>query len=271
MLVNFKLVTPEEFTESDKKYISKLFNMICQIELINPYKIMGFKDINSKYMYCTNSFAKLVGLDSKEEVIGHRDHDMPCETSEFGDEYRRQDQKILQKTAALGFYLEVFLETNNFATHKGFLKFTKFGVVNSETNNVVALGYEADNFFTLNPARKIMQDFNVKFSYVSKRSKALMPINLSRMEELVIFWFINNQTNSEIAQIITHLNKKIKPMSEKTVQAHINNIKTKFGVINRNELYDLLIEHGYDNHIPNSIFIKQSIPLSTYINNHQIR
>lgn len=259
-----KEILPDCFSNSDKCLVKKLHDLVKDTELANPNKIVGFKDVNSIHMFCSSAYARLVGLTRKEDITGLRDHELPCEIFQFGDEYRKQDLEIIKKTRLHGYCCEHFVEANNFATHKGYLKFTKYGVINPETQHIVAIGYEADSLFMFNPAKQLLEDFNVKFSQ-KKKIKLIDNANLSEMEKLVIFWFLqHNQSDQDIAQIITTILKKDRPMSQRTVQTHINNVRIKFGVQNRQELYDLLIELGYDKYIPESIFLKQTTSIRKY-------
>jgi DNA-binding CsgD family transcriptional regulator len=261
--LSLKIVKKQDFTADDQSFVNQVINVINNSELINPNKAMGFKDVDSIHVCCTSSYANLVGLLDKSSIKGLRDHDLPCEIFEFGDEYRKQDKTILKNTIECGYYSDEFFEANNFATHRGYLKISKYPIINQTSNHILGIGYEVDNIFLFNPAKKIIKDSKIKFSS-SHRMNLVDKVSLSEMEKQVIYWFLQNLSDTETAKIISTIQKKAKPMSERTVQAHLNNVKTKLGVYNRQELHDILLELGYGTFIPESFFIKQTMSIREF-------
>ena len=60
---------------------------------------VAWKDINSVYQGCNQSFAQAVGLSSPDEIIGKNDYDLPL-SQEEADSYRNCDRRIMDSGQA---------------------------------------------------------------------------------------------------------------------------------------------------------------------------
>ncbi|VEP11538.1 putative Histidine kinase [Hyella patelloides LEGE 07179] len=57
-----------------------------------------WKDINSIYLGCDQSFAKIAGLKSPQEIVGKNDYDLPW-TKEEADWYQKCDRRVMENNA----------------------------------------------------------------------------------------------------------------------------------------------------------------------------
>jgi len=69
-----------------------------------------WKDIKSNFLGCDQSFARLAGLNSPEEIIGKSDYDLPW-TKEESDWYRECDRRVMESNHPEYGILETQLNT----------------------------------------------------------------------------------------------------------------------------------------------------------------
>jgi PAS domain-containing protein len=59
----------------------------------------GCKDINSVFIYANQTYADIIGIKNKEDIIGKTDFDMSCETVNVAELFQAQDKKVMTNLA----------------------------------------------------------------------------------------------------------------------------------------------------------------------------
>jgi hypothetical protein len=82
--MSFSLVAPEQFTARQQQYLEK-FRRSIDLVSSQAGAIVGAKDVDSRHLIATDSYARIVGLSKGGDVTGRFDREMPCEgTAQFG-------------------------------------------------------------------------------------------------------------------------------------------------------------------------------------------
>ncbi len=88
-------ITEHKETEKKFRHNKEILNMI--INTI-PQSVF-WKDTVGRYLGCNSVFAKAVGIQDPDEIVGKTDYDMPWPKDE-ADAYRADDQQVLQTASA---------------------------------------------------------------------------------------------------------------------------------------------------------------------------
>jgi len=97
-----KLVSPKHFSIEQKNFVQSVEYSVNVISSQTDI-VFGFKDIHSRHISATRTYAKLVGLVDGNDVAGRLDCEMPCEgTAQFSDCYVREDQELLHQSDVNG-------------------------------------------------------------------------------------------------------------------------------------------------------------------------
>ena len=152
--LNYTLVAPENFSTEHKRQIENIKKAIGILSS-QTCLILGAKDIHSRHLIATDSYAHLVGLQNGTEITGLLDRDIPCQgTAKFADCFVEEDQRILNsrdinKTTSFIKIHEFTTGTHAFITEKNILK-------HHESESILGTVYHAneiaiDKFFGLFP------------------------------------------------------------------------------------------------------------------------
>ncbi len=79
-------------TERDSQLLKSL--PLLQLVLNQLPQTIFWKDVNSTFLGCDRSFAKLAGLKSPKDILGKTDYDLPW-TKEEADWYRKCDREVI--------------------------------------------------------------------------------------------------------------------------------------------------------------------------------
>ncbi|RCJ24825.1 hypothetical protein A6770_04010 [Nostoc minutum NIES-26] len=109
----------EEQLQQSQQVLQLIMNTIPQC--------IFWKDRNSVFLGCNRNFAKMVGFDSPEDIVGKTDYDLPCK-KEDADLYRECDARVMQTNTPEYYIIEpllkadgkqIWLETNKVPLHDG--------------------------------------------------------------------------------------------------------------------------------------------------------
>lgn len=222
--------------------MSTLANML-------PTQIIGIKNIESHYVYCSPSFATLLGY-SVEDIVGK--HDMFVNNENMTR--IREDQQIIKTRKALS-----FIHIDNLKGRLSPLTFIKSPIIDDKSNQVIGILCQVFEFATIDMAQQILNMYhNLQ---LDKQNKQLLP-KLTKREKQIIFFFLANLNSAEIVEVIYRMeNKKI---SKGTIDGvFTDQLFPKFEVYNRQALYTKLVQLGYNKLIPLEVLPKKIIELDT--------
>ncbi len=211
-----------------------------------PFLIIA-KDTQSRYLSLSNVFSKLVGWKTFEEAIGKTDYDIPCQASEFAEYFIETDKKIFSTEKKL-----VTLDIMPYSTGL-MLVLGERNILKNEKNETIGLishGIDVSNIRAYRPYLSMHKiDNNLSRKNISTASYILSgehcPLLLSNRQQECLFLLVRGKTIKEIGRIL-----KISP---RTVEDHMNAIKSKMDCYTKSQLIEKAIDSGFLYYVPRKI------------------
>ena len=228
----------------------------------------GCKDNNSVFLYANKEYANLVGVgaDNHLDIIGRTDFDMPCETVNCAELFRKQDQAVILEKAPLKI-LDIHPFAGNYKKKNPEWKayiFTKIPLYD-QNQNIMGTIFSGMNLnapsiveagFILASFAKATQNHHDLLSDKRQNSFLLTPsfsysndFKLTTKESECLFFMLRGKTAKQIGQYVN--------ISHRTVEVYFDRLKIKLKASNRGELIDKAIQAGFLNSIPQSLFTRQ--------------
>lgn len=264
---SYKLIAPQHFTDEHCNYIKNFKESI--IALSGGTEMMiGAKDINSRHIISTDSFAKIVGLKNGNDVTGRLDREMLCEgTVEYASCYVKEDLELINS-----FDVNKTMSTLNIHYYSdGFRAriFKKYILHHQRSQSILGVIYSGHNAL-LKDTFKIIPSYAARFdincSIESINSQILVAgVRLTDYEQEICFLILLGWGFRQIANFMNH----IRPTAKKRTINHIvkkkNELCQKFNLSsNRTEdLQEFLVSINFHNKIP-AIFFNQIITEVNY-------
>lgn len=216
-----------------------------------PTQIIGVKDLDSRYIYCSPNFAELLGY-SVAEIVGK--HDMF-----IGEENNAsricEDQQIIHERKALP-----FIHIDKIKGRLTPLTFIKSPIIDDSTDSVIGILCQVFEFATLDPAQQILNLYQ-NLSLTRQQNQQLP--HLTKREKQIVFLFLANLNSAEMVEVIYRMEGK--KISKGTIDCvFTDQLFQKFGVYNRQALYVKLIQLGYNRLIPTEMLPSATIALDTH-------
>lgn len=240
---------------NDYDYLNYTISALEILSTAAPDQLIGIKDTESKHVYCSQSFADLVGL-PREKIIG-QSNCVPYR-DELMIEMAIEEDKNIIKTRKGYASLKIINLTDGLKPRV----FIKHALINPTTNNVVGILFQTFEWgITTNFTQQIIQLYNA-FDHEERTIADKMAYNLTKRERQVVFFFLARLSSQEIADTLFKLDGK------KIAKSTIDSIFTeqlykKFNVTNRPALYSKLVEFGYNRLIPQEVLVSSIVPLAT--------
>lgn len=194
------------------------------------------KDTNSVITDCDEMFLRYTGAKSKDQIIGHTDFEFVWQ--EYAPLYRKHELEILSGNE----YSTIIPIKDSKGDTLLFLH-NKTRTFDDEgnTNGLIVRAVEI-----LNPNYQelisTLSKINTKKNLIFALGKGTGDIKLSARQKQCLFFLIYGKSAKAIARVL-----KISP---RTVEVHIEVLKTKFKCHTKNELIDTAIHMGFLDHLP---------------------
>lgn len=213
------------------------------------------KDTQGRYVYISDSYAVLMGIDVKTS-IGKTDYDLELfPETDFVTLGQMEDHEVMQKHQLIS-----FLKIYPYASGVEPLLFNKANLFNKRTNKSVGIIVRVLDTQLKNLTPKILKAYNLQLG-AKTLSKRNLDFNLTAREKQIIFLFLANFTSSDIAKIIGKIEGKA--VSKSYIDNVFNEqLYLKFNVNDRKALFDKLIHLGFEDIIPDKLLKYCSIRLS---------
>lgn len=215
----------------------------------------GCKDNNSVFMYANKAYASIIGVEEDKhlDIIGRTDFDMPCETVNCADLFRKQDKSVIDTGNGLK-----ILDIHPFSGNewKAYI-FTKTPLYDRDKNIIGTIFHGEDithpNMLELGCFLSKMSS-GIKNELLSGQNSFVLngkikKIHLSDREEECLFFILRGKTVKLIARFLG--------LSPRTVEEHVANLKIKLNAQNKYELIDNAIQAGFLSMIPERLLKTQ--------------
>lgn len=202
--MSYSLVSPECFTEQHQQYLSR-FRRSIEAVSARSNACVGAKDIQSRHLIATDSYARIVGLAKGGDVAERFDRDMPCEgTAQFADCFVREDQSLLAHSEPNR--MTSVLNVHQYSNGLKALIFDKFVLKHRPSRSILGTIYSAreielSRFFTTLPTYTF--EFGIGCSIESTGPDAITgDVALTEVEHEVAFLLTMNWNAEQIAQFM---------------------------------------------------------------------
>lgn len=217
-----------------------------------PGAFLWKKDLNSIYTDINAGCVELFGISKKRDISGFTDYEIPCKISEFAEVFRQHDQQVI----ATGKPLQI-LEVHYCSKDQLKIMLNTKNPLRDEKNNIVGtFAYCIDItkqvvlvrhlLSTITNSQQSPKDKLIRGSYLlpqengnsvlSQPSKFKLNHNLTKRENTCLQYLVRGKTAKEISDLLY--------ISKRTVEKHIEHIKTKLDCTTKSNLIDRAIDLG---------------------------
>jgi DNA-binding CsgD family transcriptional regulator/PAS domain-containing protein len=183
------------------------------------------KDLNSCCVTVNQYQADMAGFASGKEMIGKNDYDMPW--ADVADIIQKADKMVLKENKTIVLEECVTLADGS----QGTFLVTKSPFKDEFGKLLGIVGTSMSVKYKMPP---LANDSSFSFEYLNKNPSKTY---LSKKEIECVNWLIKGKSSSEIAAIL-HISKR-------TVEAHMNNVKTKLKCYKQFQVGYLVGRYGY--------------------------
>lgn len=207
--------------------------------------ILLIKDNNSKYLLSNKTSANLLGFQNLNELIGESDYDIRCDAVTCADQFIYEDQYVQKKDVPLS-----ILYINKYADNSiKLIRMTKKNIKNHETGKYEGLICKGEllnnkqleyfsNILMLTDSRYK----GTKYGSYYLNIKTDSDIKLTKKQQIVLFYTLRGCSAKEISQLLNQ--------SCRTIEHHLNSIKTKFNCTTKSQMIEKAINNGFINLLP---------------------
>jgi hypothetical protein len=215
--------------------------------------IFGAKDIDSKHLISTNSFAEIVGLKNGYDVIDRFDSDMPCEgTAQFANNYIEEDKSLINN-GDINKTINT-LNVHNYADGLKIRIFQKSLLKDIDKNSVIGIIYCAHE---INPKHffSIIPNYIFEFNCSDKKSIDFKKHSLSDYEHEICFLLLLNWSFNQISSFINKYNHNKNNVTADAIIKSKNRICEKIGIQSTrlSDLKSVLIDIGVHKKVPDKL------------------
>lgn len=226
--------------------------LISNFELISsnvPGLLLWEKDISSTYVWSNMQCAEHFGYKKPQDMIGQTDYDVPYEFVELASIFQECDKKVIDACGRFK-YFEILKSSNSAWKILLVTKIPKIdqkGIISGTLGHAMDITVSFAKIACLLSAtnRKNSKEALTQSSYLIGQN-GFNNIKLSQRESECLFFYLRNRSAKEIGKLLR--------LSSRTVEYYIERLKMKFGCQNKAELFDISVEQGFLNIIPEHIF-----------------
>lgn len=206
--------------------------------------LANIKDLNSRFIAFSEGLAKLAGYKSVDAAIGKTDHDNPCGLADFAAEFIKLDKQVINNRKKM-----VTIDIQNYSTGWGIIMAEKIPIKNTE-NEITGVFSQLIDVSEIDMFKFYLKlhSFDTKWLGTSKKpacyllTETYSPLPLTEKQENCLFYLIRGKTIKEIAKALL--------ISPRTVECHVDAIKTKLNCYNKSAIIEKAIDMGFLFYIP---------------------
>lgn len=206
-------------------------------------------DNECNFIQVNHSQINIMGYRSDIDILGKSYHQFKGVSTSVAETFLEEDKILLKKNKPLR-----YLSYREYSDGKWHLLLGDKNCILDNENQVVGIFSQAKDITNDNliDFSRFMFDENEKYEKKPKNSGFDYIIShesdiggLSKKEMVVLFYFLRGKSAREISNIICR--------SEKTINFHLETIKSKFNVNSKSSLIEKAIYNGFMNIIPHEI------------------
>jgi len=207
---------------------------------------LAWKDNQLKYQGANDNLLQAMQLSRQEELIGLDDFELNLNSHKMNTLFKQQDLLTLQ-----GQTLEIIHSLEEDHHDKAYL--LQKSPLRDSNNKVVGLTYHCSAWSQTN-LLKLMNQLDKKHQPSEAVAKDYQldenanPLDLSKRELECLFLMLRGRTAQQTANVLQ--------LSRRTVESYLDNMKNKFGCLNKSELLVKAMMLGYQKHLPKSLLSK---------------
>jgi DNA-binding CsgD family transcriptional regulator len=209
--------------------------------------LLSYKDLDSKYLGITEELAHFLGWKDASQSIGKTDYDLPCKASESADEFIKQDRRTIESGLKT---ICVAIEEYNTGWHIILGEKNPIKDENGQITSLFINGFDVSNVSQFR-ASLVLRAVDNKFHNRNLKATTYFltppptPKKLTEKQESCLFLMIRGKTAKEIAKILQ--------VSPRTIECHIEAIKSRLDCQTRSEIIGKAIDNDFLYYIPKNL------------------
>jgi DNA-binding CsgD family transcriptional regulator len=221
--------------------------------------LIGLTTFDNRVAFANNTFAKLLGFKSSDDVVDIPYMNMRCKAVEDHESFEKQNSQVFsrkKKTTALG--------CHRYANDDDWriILCEKSPLLNNEGEMIGLINYSIDitNYNLIDCSRFILSSLNKaniahprNFFYLIEDG-TVNTYKLSKRQTECLFFLLRGKTDKEIGGILG--------LSSRTIESYINEIKFKMNCLTRTEVIEKAFSEGMANILPES-FVNKCLKIQT--------
>lgn len=199
-----------------------------------------WKGLDSRYKYCNDAFAKLLGFDSGSAAIGTMDADIPNVNTTLYELFTEQDQEVMKSGS------KRYIDVLSFSQTKTHVLYTQKKCLYNEEHQCIGIllqAFELDKQLHSTVSDTLMNEYHyiqkngiqIKSYEVSNELDLSVP-NFSECETQILHYIIRGYTAKSIASSLN--------VAPKTVEGHLSRIKHKCNCKSKEDLIEWCFSTG---------------------------
>lgn len=210
--------------------------------------LMSIKNADSTYVHMTDYTARLLGWNNRDDCIGKTDYDIPCEAVRFAKKFIVQDQKVIQsRKKMITLDMQQYKEGQKLLlTDRVYLESDEIFTQCIDVSDTIIY----QNYVNLFQLDMRFSNKSAAVSYILNSDHC--PFLLTEKQRNCLFLLIRGKTVKEVASIVK--------LSPRTVEDHIDAMKSKLHCFSKRELVEKSINEGFLHYIPDQ-FQKNPVSL----------
>lgn len=205
------------------------------------HQLFFVKDCNSHYLEANENFLSYFGLQNIEQLRNKNDHDLPA--AALAQQYIHDDQEAIRCGE-----LQVIEPVLRYDGEWVIMLTHKYSVFEPMTQSPVVVGVaRAINDRTIKNFRSLhehsaLTQLKMSGTLFNEKVNQHTKVPLTDRELDVLYYLLHGLSQKQVAYKLD--------LSVRTVEDHVDHIKTKLRCGNKNQLFEFAIHHGLLNILP---------------------
>lgn len=213
----------------------------------------GCKDLNSVYVYANQAYGQLIGIKNAQDCIGRTDFEMPSPSAACAADYQQQDRYVIETGHSVKI-LDIHPYPDGHWHAHIFTK-TPWRDNQGQIQGTIFFGQDLTDTAILEVGHWVCRATRLSSAQTFESAAEQVTPKLTARESEVLFLLLYGKKPQHIARMLN--------ISIKTVEGYEDKLRSKFTALNKDQLIDLALDHGFGSVIPKTLLKRQlSVMLS---------